>query len=505
MDDASGIDLSLLEGMDETLLVRLHEAGVRTREDLAAALTDRAARRRLAETLQVSEQRLEILEHLNFRSPEDQTRRWLVLERRLGEHVELLARENKRLWRAVLGFAGLAAALAAVAVIAVLLRAGGGGADAEREALAERVQRLEQDLEAVRPVATSQAEDELLQALSGLGPAPGWNGPLTWTAADHRRATALFGEDEAALPERAVSLVLARLAALENAPLDSLVPLTRAREAVALLDDFPPPNGLGSAWDASAVLLRQRIRARALGLAAPDPEGPPPFAAEPWPWTAPGFLTAEELLTRLEALPVSEEALAVWSESLMGVRQAADHGRESLDGRPEAWARDYWIRRGELELAVAAALMGRGNLLPYHGLSPREFITQRRGYLERAERGAPAAARAPLAWLLVEYDEALALLAWLDGAPGRGGDVSGKRWAAALALTDAARETNGHPPTADAALTGRVEHALLMSGFSGVAEPWLHPRTSWEAGLRPLLTATRAAARSRREAVPPGP
>jgi hypothetical protein len=202
---------------------------------------------------------------------------------------------------------------------------------------------------------------------------------------------------------------------------------------------------------------------------------------------------------------VDEQYLPVWSESLAGVRLSADRGRESLEGRPEASARDYWIRRGELELAVAAALMGRADLLPYHGSSPRAFIRQRRGFLERAEAAAPPEARAGLAWLLVEHDEALLLLDWLDGAPDRGENTEGKRWVAALALVDAAQEESGRAPEAGEALTRRVSHALRMSGYADVADPWLHPRTRWEAGLRPILIATRAATRRRLEAVPTAP
>ncbi len=501
MDDASGIELSLLEGMDEDLILRLHEAGVRTREELGAALSDPEARRRLAATLRVSDERLEILELLNFRPPEEQARRLLRLERRLDETPPAPAGPGRGLRGAVFAVAVLAVVAAGLAAAAFFLRDDGK----ESARLAERVRELEGDVDALRPIAARQVEDDLLEALAELGPAPGWNGPLTWTAEDHFRASSLLGDDESVLPERAVSLVLARLAELENAPLDSLAPLNRAREAVALLADFPPLNGMSDAWDAAAVLLRQRIRSRALGLAPPDPESPPPFAAEPWPWTAPGFLTSEELVTRLESLPLDEQYLPVWSESLAGLRRAADSGRESLDGRPEASGRDYWIRRGELELAVTAALLGRDNLLPYHGSSPRAFILQRRGFLERAEAAAPAEARAALAWLLVEHDEALALLDWLSDAPGRGADAAEKRWAAALALTDAARETNGRPPAPDAALTRAVSHALVMSGYAEVADPWLHPRTRWEAGLRPLLTVTRAAARSRLEAAPPSP
>jgi hypothetical protein len=197
---------------------------------------------------------------------------------------------------------------------------------------------------------------------------------------------------------------------------------------------------------------------------------------------------------------VRENALPVWSETLVELRRAADLGRDARRDRPEAWARDYWIRRAELEYAVAAAVLARANLLPYHEASPSEFLLQRRAYLSAVLVRAPAEASAPLHWLLAEYDEAERLLEWMRANPARLPAAQGKRWVQALETLEAERARDGL--SADPELTARVSGALVASGGSSSDSVWSAARTRWEAGLRPLLMVTRAEARRLRAVSP---
>ncbi len=498
MDDATGIELALLDGMDEDLLGRLHRAGIRTRIDLASHLATTQSRRALARELGVTLRRVETLHYLNILLPEERAGRHLELEARVDEHFQRTQDGLRRVWRALLALGLLAVALVVVALLFARPFAGRGGAgnEATLDSLGVRIDELQARTESLMPLARRDLQALIFTHLSGLGPAPDWDGPLDWTVEDVRRANAILGGDDAGLRERAVSLVLARLAALENAPVDSLPPAARAREAVGLLRDFPPLRDLDTVWDTAAVLLRQRLRSRALGLAPGDAESPPAAAAEPWSWTAPGFLACEELTARMEALPVGESALPVWSDGLAQIRRAADRGREALGARPEGYARDYWIRRGELELAVVAAILGRGDLQPYHADSPRDFLRQRRTFLANSAANAPAQAAAPLYWLWLEYDEADRLLDWLETHPDAAANANGKPWVEALEVLDAARSVDGTRP--DPGLTRTVSRALDAAGVTDVTDPWARARTRWESGLRPLLMVTRNACLARR-------
>ncbi len=504
MDEASGFELSLLEGMDEGLLTRLHRAGVRTREELGARIVSVEGRRALASEVGVSVRRLEVLHHLNYLLPEDRAAKVLELERRLDDRFDYLSREVRNAWRLALGL-GLAIVLLVVGAV-VLLRPPsgvGGGSAAVLDSVLTRLHTDEARIAALTPLATHESEGRLAQAISALGPAPGWNGPLAWSASDSRELSLLLGPDEKAFPERAVSLALVQLGEVENAPLDSLGPGARARRAASLLADFPSPGDPVDAWSAAAVLVRERLRSRALGLAPADTSAPALAAADPWPWTSPGFLTAEELIARLESLPVSPDAFPVWTETLVQLRNAADAGQTALAGRPQALARDYWIRRAELELAVVGALLGRGDLLPYHQSAPRDFLIQRRTFLANATEHAPGAARAPLLWLWVRYDEGADLLAWLEAHPETRAAVRGKTWVQALEAVEEERNRGSLAPDPQVAST--VRRALAASGVGKVADPWSAARTRWEAGLAPLLMIVRAAARTRPGASPTAP
>jgi len=501
MTESPGISLSLLEGMDETLLVRLHDSGIHSREGLEPHLATPAKRRDLAARLVVSALRIEALYELNFVLPEERTARLLRAEQRMEERLESLATGQRTLWR---GMMGLTVGLFVVLLIVLFTpgrRPAGPGvgfpdASAQDSALQEEIAGLRERLDALAPLARAQAEAELHAALEGLGPAPGWSGPLTWDAEHHRRLRANLDDDPAAAPLLAVSLALRRLAEIENAPPDSLSPLQRARAARDLVLDFPPVGKPQTLWDSAAFLVRLRLVSRALGGVPLEDDVADPGSPCPWSWTAPGFLEDELLLARLENLPLREGVLRVWSETLVAMRHPANEAREALGDKPEAWAREYWLRRGEIEFAVAGAIVGARNLMPYAEDSPRELLDKRRAYLERALSMGPREALGPLAWLTLELEEADRAVAWLEATPGAFGAGAGKPWLEAVSALDTARA----PDTASQAraLLPAVTRALEMSGLSPDAG-YAAPRTRWEAGLRPLLMTCRAAGRAPRD------
>ena len=303
----------------------------------------------------------------------------------------------------------------------------------------------------------------------------------------------LLGKSNESMPARAVSLLLFRISEMEDARWDSISPVGRAQSAAQLLSEFPPPQTVGSPWDAAAVVLRTRLRDRAAGLAPSESAMPPLSAADMWGWTSGDFLTCEELLARLEALPLRPSSLDAWSQSLVQIRQAADQGRDKRAGLPEQSARDYWLRRAELEFAVAAILLGRADLLPYHSATPRDFIVERKQYVNAAIDRAPVTAKAPLAWLVLECEEAIQLTDWLS-TRGTAVTAGGKRvWIEALDAVEKERGAAGLVP--GPAVNVALARAASLSGENG--DPWTATRTRHEAGLRPLLMVTRAGARAR--------
>jgi hypothetical protein len=489
MDGPPEIGLSLLEGMDEELLAKLYGAGIRTRDELGTRITTAYARDRLARELGIPSRQLRILQYLNFLLPEERAQRALEMERRLESHIESARRERRRLRWMIWGLAGATLILLAALVLVpapYLGRPSVGSAAADTQELAA----LREIVEALRPLGTEHAEANVLRGVSTLGPAPGWGGPLSWNGAEANKAAVLLGEEESSLPPRVLSLLLAQLTEIENASVESLSPLDRARTAAQVAKDVPPPDPVETVWDAAAILLRERLRSRALGLASTDGSSPNLVGALPWEWTAPGFLTAEELLTRVEALPVAESSIELWAETLMQVRAAADEGRDALSDRPEAFARDYWIRRGELELAVVAALLGRDDLFPYNERDPRGFLLQRQVYLVSALEQAPAPARRGLLWLGVAYAEALDLLRWLEKNPGWRKDRKLGNLVETLDVVETIRAED--LKTVTPAVAAQVGAAL---GVAPGPELWVQPRVRWEAGLDPLLMGTRAAVR----------
>lgn len=491
MDDTPGIELSILEGMDEALLAQLHRAGIHTRAELEKRLATRDGRRTLSRDAGIASRRLEVLYHLNFLLPEEQVERTLAIERRFLDRCEHVNQEIRQVWRAMTGVA--IAVLAGLLLAFVFLRPSGKPSPRE-EADARRLSELEERVAALAPVGIRHAEARTLSGVAELGPAPGWNGPLSWTPEIHREVQTLLGTGEETLPCRAVSLALLRLADLENASNDTLTWADRARAAADLVRGFPVVRAPATPWDRAAVLLRTRCRSRSLGLAPLDRESPNVMSAAGWSWTDPGFLTSEEMLSRLEALPLTQEALPVWSESLIQIRSAADAARDNLGDTDAAFARDVWIRRAELEAAVVAAILGNGNLLPYHRQSPRDFLRQRRGFLESAIDRAPSRARGSLEWLAVEYEEADRLLDWLENA----GDAARgpySSWMAAMLGIEELRMASGLAPGPE--VERRIRERLPEN-----ADPWTSATVRWEAGLRPLLMETRGGIRRARGVSP---
>lgn len=492
MDDGSGIELSLLEGMDEGLLERLLAAGIRSRSELGPRIATPELRQSLARELGVSARRLQILHRLNFLLPEERAERELDLERRVRDGAAESAREIRRLRRwGILSLLGVVGLAILVLLVAMSQRAAEWS---KRAALETKIRELETSVAALEPIGRAYAEERVLGDLATLGPAPGWVAPKAWTARSHEQITRLLGNGASAMPPRAVSLLLWRISDLEQAPVDSLSPLDRAKGAAVLLDEFPAPDKVETVWDAAAVLLRTRLRGRALGLSPAHGESPLLRAASAWEWTSPGYVTCEELLAGLESMPVEDDALPLWSRSLLQIRDAAEVARQDRAGLPEAFARDYWLRRAELEYAVTGALLGRTHLLPYNTSSPRAFLETRRRYLAGALQNAPGAARPGLAWLSVEYEEALRLVEWLAVS----GDPDALRgascWVEALSAVEARRRPSGLAP--GAAVEAALARAAAASGEPGSA--WTAGRTRLEAGWRPLLMETRAGARERR-------
>ena len=261
-----------------------------------------------------------------------------------------------------------------------------------------------------------------------------------------------------------------------------------------MLADFPDPGAPTDVWSAAALTLRTRLLGRAQGLAPLETVDPDDFTRLPWPWTDPAFAVCEVLVARLESLPLQEDALPVWSETLVALRTAADRGQDALDraGASEAWARNYWIRRGEMELAVVGALLRRDTLLPYHADSPREFLATRTGFLEAVILRAPGRAREALLWQRAEYREAELLLDWLEGDPSRASGVAGRSWLRALAEVESARMRDGSLDPA--AVRAAVVAALgLPPGETAGIDPFSLEGTRREAGLRPLLMTVRSA------------
>ena len=156
---------------------------------------------------------------------------------------------------------------------------------------------------------------------------------------------------------------------------------------------------------------------------------------------------------------------------------------------PETEARHYLVRRSELEFAVVCAMLGRQHMLPFHELSPEAFLRQRKDFLLSSWSKAPNGARQGLAWLAVEHEEALRLVAWCN-LNGSARDAShGKTWVEGLAALEKLRneqgiETNGY-------IFNRLKEALAASGTPNCEVPWTEPRTRYEAGLRPILMETR--------------
>ncbi len=492
MDHGPDLELSLLEGMDEDLLRRLYEANLRTRSELVHRLATPESRQELARELHISPRRLNVLHYLNVLLPEERAEMQLELERRFRDHTESSLQEIREVRR--LGVITLAILVGVTLVLSGLVYVSNRRAAQDKSAVQEkRLRSLEEAVSSLAPLGRARAEEQILGELNVLGPAPGWNPPRPWTQKTDEEMTRLLGKSADATPARAVSLLLFRLTDLEQARWDSISPLGRAQGAAQLLSEFPPPSEVHTVWDAAAVVLRTRLRGRAAGLAPADKITPPLSAADTWGWTAGEFLTCEELLARLETLPLRPSSMTQWSETLMQIRQAADLGRDKRVGLPEQNARDYWLRRAELEYGVVAVLLGRTDLFPYHSSAPRAFLQEREQYVTAVMERAPVTAKPALAWLALECEEAVQLADWLS-TRGTAATAGGKKnWIEALDAVEKERGAAGL--TAGPAVNVALARATSASGEGG--DPWTATRTRYEAGLRPLLMITRAGARAR--------
>jgi hypothetical protein len=500
MEDGHDLELSLLEGMDEDLLRRIYDLGIRSRGELGKRMARAEGRQELARELGIPVRRVHALHYLNFLLPEERAEQFLDLEPRFRERTAALEQDLRDARRLIV-ITLIAVVTAALLLTAYLVFSNRTASSAQNAGTDKRIGELEQTVAALAPLGRAHAEDQILGELNVLGPAPGWNPPRPWSQQKDDEMTRLLGKSPESMPARAVSLLLFRLSEMEDARWDSISPLGRAQAAAQLLTEFPAPQTIGSVWDAAAVVLRTRLRGRAAGLAPSETTMPPMNAADMWGWTAGDFLTCEELLARLEALPLRPSSLDTWSQTLVQIRQAADQGRDKRAGLPEQSARDYWLRRAELEYAVAAVLLGRADLLPYHSAAPRDFIEERKQYVNAAIDRAPVTAKAPLAWLTLECEEAVQLTDWL-ASRGTAVTAGGKRvWVEAL---DAVEKERGAPGlTPGPAVNVALARAASLSGENG--DPWTAARTRHEAGLRPLLMVTRAGARARLVAARPSP
>jgi len=492
MDHGPDLELSLLEGMDEDLLRRLFEANIRTRSDVVHRLATPESRQELASELRISARRLHVLHYLNVLLPEERAEMQLDLDRRFHDHAEASFRDIREVRR--LGVITLAILVGVTLVLSGLVFISNRRAARDESAVQEkRLQELEQTVSSLAPLGRQRAEEQILGELNVLGPAPGWNAPRGWSQKTDEEMTRLLGKSPDATPARAVSLLLFRLSELEQARWDSISPLGRAQGAAQLLTEFPPPTEAHTVWDAAAIVLRTRLRGRAAGLAPADKVTPPLSAADTWGWTAGEFLTCEELLARLESLPLRPSSMTQWSETLLLLRQSADQGRDKRVGLPEQNARDYWLRRAELEYGVVAVLLGRTDLFPYHSSAPRAFLQEREQFVTAVLDRAPVTARPALAWLALECEEAVQLADWLT-TRGTAATAGGKKnWIEALDAVEKERAAAGL--SAGPAMNVALARATSASGEGG--DPWTASRTRYEAGLRPLLMVTRAGARAR--------
>ena len=487
MSEHRSIELALLEGMDEHLLARLYQAGIRSRQDLAKAMETRRARAQLSADSGVSRERIEALHHLNFLLPEVRAGRFLALEEQVqndGKSLRKLVTQSRNLTLAL----GILAASALVVALAALFSEPSSPPRLETEvnALRSQVNDMSRRVELLTPVARIQVESELASALKELGPAPGWYGPISWDE-ERQRSVSILGGSPEDQRLKAVGLALKKLKDAEASGSDAGAVDVGAARAALTASEFPGPEVVEDIWDMAAVLLKLRLNSRSLGKGASDEFNVAHLQLAPWSWTAPGFLQCEALVTRLESLPVQEDLFRLWNDTLGPLRQSANVARDKLGDRPEAWAREYWILRAELEMAVTAALLGRSTMRPYDGQSPRLFLQDRQRYLNRALGAAPASAKTPLAWLALEYTEAVMLESWVSQNPEVQSQVSGLNWVDALTVVEKQRSSG-------ASTVQPVEDALLKSLAYSSLEPGSVPadeRTRWEAGLRPLLMTTR--------------
>lgn len=489
-----GIHLSLLDGMEEDLLLRLHNAGIATRDDLEAHLNTPEARRELARTLDVHPDRIEAVHHLNFVFPSDQAARLFHAERATQALEKRLAATGKKLNVAILGFTLAWTALLVFGWIWMQTHSASPQTQPVATSPAQPAQReavgntSPQHDDAALALTASEAQQHLEDAFRRTGPALGWSGPIAWSTEEH--ASVAGYAESGSLPRDALALsrALKALGKVEEHPDPAFSITSRAQAAAAELAALPPSGG-ESRWSLAANQVRLRLASLSQGLAAPAGWDPRTVEEVPWKWTGKGFLEAEWRLARLHTLPVEQASLPEWSSGLKRLQVAVNLGRDAVHPAKEAWAREVWLPRAQLELAVVGAVSGAGTLAPYSNLSPKAYVEKRVAYIHRAYQTAPAEIKSAMAWLYVEGLEARSLVAWLEAHPDIRAGAQGKVWVEAMSALDQERrlENGGPESELDAALTEALSYSGEPSG-----DAWASRRAAWEASMRPLLVETRA-------------
>jgi hypothetical protein len=497
--DFPGIKLAFLEGMSETLLLALKDAGITTQEELQAQSETPDARKALAAQLGVPQLTLDSLHYLNFVPPEERASRLLRHETML--RTELSDAKNSLRRLRVMVWISLGVAMVAILLAAAIPWKTKTDLAYSKErglALEDSLFFIASQLERLGPVMREQNIVRLAAATEMILPAPGWNGPIEWSSGDHESLVWSLGGSQEDQKLLGVSLALRRLAALEGVQSLTRLPGDKAQEAAALFRDFPALNSPQDAWDLAAAAIRLRFASRALGLVTVEDQNMQVLVSAAGFWQGHPFAPCEALVLSLEQLPMSQKAIPLWIDALGELRHRANLARDERGDHPQVWAREYWILRGELEFGVMTSALGAKDLGEWFGGSPKEFLQDRTRYLERAQEAAPAQAQASLAWLRVEYEEALALAYWLEQHPQELSFLNNAPWFAALAKLEGIRTAL----QVSEVLSDLIKRALEVEGYRG-SQNFLHPRLVWEASFKPLLMETRAQVSKLSEGGPP--
>ena len=535
--DTSGIQLSLMEGMDETLLLKMHQQGIRTRDDFQERSQTREARTQLARSLKVPYAQIEGIHHLNCVTPVNRAARLFQLESDMELMTGLIEAHQKRIkafHRILIGAVVVCISAAAAGILMPHFEAGStpsiasSGADGAVLSRPDKQQQVEPasslqsaghaqtesgnsaptDAKAVaesKPAAARAAgagsqtvnSDDLAQAAADLGPAPRWAHRIDWSpeaSRDFVQGTDRTKDHDQVTLSRILS-ALSTVETISRQRLDCLATAAACQEELAAV---PFPKGTSS-WSRAAAAAWVRLYALASGRPGTDS---PRYSDMPElnnSWGARGFLLAELRLANAERLELDRQAPARWAAAVKKLHHAVNVGRDELHPHPNAWAREYWLVRARLELAVAAVLSGQDTVAPYKNKQVREFVKEQEAYLRRAYNTAPDEAKAPLAWLVLELLEAQRLIDWCLTNPGDTAELRGQTWLAALAEAERLRGAGNRSLDQNMVdiMTEAIRYSRRASSHS------TSEAVESEAGMRPLLMDTRLALRTNRNSLPP--